>query len=138
MNIHDSNTTSDGLNQKSVFPILRFGSTLNDNDLRERLKSQWEFSMVTAAFIAAIAVTFVSVDQPPRTQNDILWEPFMVMSASAFIMLVVSVIFFIQFLTTLLMTPHDKAHLALAKLRYVEPIPSWWWLSCSLEHVPQF
>ena len=95
-----------------------------DEELRERLKSQWEFIILTSAFMAAVAVTFLVANEPEDNQYDTLWEVFVTLNAASFISLIVAVVQCTCFLTTLMMCPPGKAQEALSKLRFVEPFPS--------------
>ncbi|KAL7564598.1 hypothetical protein ACA910_017940 [Epithemia clementina (nom. ined.)] len=108
----------------NALPIIKLARQLNDDELRDRLKGQWKFIILTAAFLAGVAVAFLVANEPPENTNKNLWEIFKTINAASFLSLVVVVAQCTCFLTTLMMCPPGKTQEALHKLRFVEPLPS--------------
>ena len=116
--------TEDAALKGSTLPILRMSTYLNDQQLRDRLTTQWEFLMLTSAFITAVSVTFLVVEEPESNTDHDLWAAFLTINCTAFLLLLLSVVFLLCFLTTLMVAPKGGTKNVLVKLVYVEPVPS--------------
>ena len=110
--------------QKRAMPIVRMSQRVAKEDLKERLKTQWEFLLLTSAFMAAVSVTFLASEEPANNTNRRLWNAFLTVNAVAFLLLLTAAVNLMCFLTTLMMCPTEDVKIVVTKLKHLEPVPS--------------
>ena len=110
--------------QNRAMPIVRMSQRVSAGELKDRLKTQWEFLLLTSAFMAAVSVTFLVSEEPKGNEDKKLWDAFLTVNAVAFLLLLTAAVNLMCFLTTLMMCPTDDVKEVVEKLRHLEPVPS--------------